>query len=63
MSVRDENGNWKEEARTCTQEVKNALQPIFDKYKNKLSFEDLHYIVCTEFDEIILFECILRNRK
>ena len=61
MGIRDENNNWNKEAKDFSQVVDNALKPILNNYKNRFTFEEMYYLVCTEFHEIILDE-ILKHK-
>ena len=56
MSIRDENHCWKNEAQECIREVNKLLSPIFEKYSDKFSYEDLYYLICTEVNSIIMRE-------
>lgn len=58
MSIRDEKYNWKQEAIDLSDIIKEVLQPIFDEYKNVFTFEELYYLVCRTFDDIIIDESI-----
>ena len=61
MSIRDENYEWKKESSECSKEIREKLIPIFDKYIDEFSFEDLYYLICTEVSSIITRECGLRS--
>lgn len=54
MSIRDEDYNWKYESDECTREIRKIIEPIFEKYKDKFSFEDLYYLICTETNSVII---------
>ena len=58
MSIRDNNYNWRKEAREFAEAARRALKPIFNEYKNQFTFEEMYYLVCTEFHEIILDEVL-----
>jgi len=58
MGIRDKNYNWEQEALDFSQVVGQVLKPIFNEYKDKFTFEEMYYLVCTEFHEIILDECL-----
>lgn len=61
MSIRDENYNWREESEECTREIRKVLEPIFKKYGDEFSFEDLYYLICTEVNSIIMREVLKRR--
>ena len=61
MSIRDENYNWKTESEECAREIRKMLKPIFKKYGDKFSFEELHYLICTEVNSIIMREVLKRR--
>lgn len=61
MSIRDENYNWREESEECTREIRKVLEPIFKKYDDEFSFEDLYYLICTEVNSIIMREILKRR--
>lgn len=58
MSIRDENYEWRKEAKDLSRVISDTLKPVFDEYKDKFTFEELYYLVCTEFHEIILLEIL-----
>lgn len=60
MSIRDENNEWSKEAKDLSLIIGDTLKPIFNEYKDKFTFEELYYLVCTKFHEIILLD-ILRE--
>lgn len=61
MSIRNENYEWKKESSECSKEIRERLIPIFNKYIDEFSFEDLYYLICTEASSIITKECCLRS--
>lgn len=63
MSIRDENYNWKNESEECSKEIRKMLEHIFEKYGDKFSLEDLYYLVCTEANEVILFEVFEKKEE
>ena len=58
MSIRDNNYNWRKEAREFAEVARRVLKPIFNEYKNQFTFEEMYYLICTEFHEIILDEAL-----
>lgn len=58
MGIRNENGKRTKEAIDFSEAVRKVLEPIFDKYKNEFTFEEMYYLICTEFNEIILDEIL-----
>ena len=58
MSIRNEKGRLIKEAIDFSEEARRALEPIFDKYKHQFTYEDMYYLICTEFHEIILDELL-----
>lgn len=63
MSIRDEKYNWKNEAEECSKEIKKCLEYIFEKYGDKFTLEDLYYLVCTEANEVIMFEIFKKKEE
>ena len=61
MRVRNEKYNWTDDALNCSKQIKKALQPILEKYRNEFSYEDLFYLVCTEFNKMIMLEILDRK--
>ena len=58
MSIRNDKGEWTAEAKEFSHVIKEVLMPIFNEYKTQFSFEDMYYLVCTEFHDIILDEVL-----
>lgn len=58
MSIRNQNYIWTENAKELAEEVRESLMPIFDKYKNQFTFEEMYYLVCTEFNDLIIDEVL-----
>lgn len=58
MGIRDKNYNWTQEAIDLSCTIKEALTPIFDEYKQNFTFEELYYLVCHTFDDIIIDESL-----
>lgn len=55
MAIWDEQWCRTPSAETLDHKVKEALKPVFDWcIKNNIPFEDFHYSVCTEAQELIL---------
>lgn len=63
MKIRDEKYNWTDDATGCSKEIKEALLPILEKYKNEFSYEDLFYLVCTEFNTMIMLDVLELKSK
>lgn len=59
MAIWDEKWRRTKEAEELAHKVEDALKPVFDWcVKNNISFEDFHYSVCTEAQELILLAVI-----
>lgn len=54
MSIRDEKLRWKPIALTASTDIRNALKPIYKKYKDVFTFEDIYYLISSEAQEIII---------
>ena len=54
MSIRNEKLHWKPEALKASDEIKDILKPIYEKYKNIFTLEDIHYLISNESHEVIL---------
>lgn len=62
MSIRNQNYIWTEDAKEFAEEVRKSLKPIFDKYKNQFTFEEMYYLICTEFNDLIIDEVLCLRR-
>ena len=55
MAIWDEKWRRTPEAETLDHKVEEAQKPVYDWcVKNGIPFEDFHYSVCTEAQELIL---------
>ena len=61
MSTRNENYVRTPEADALTKELEDVINPIFDKYKDKYSFEDMFYLVSDVVHRKIIQEVMHRR--
>jgi len=64
MSIRDENGVWKQEASELSNKIQKTLENILDEVLDAgLTVEDFYYLVGTEADLAIAKYSILKRKK
>ena len=56
MSIRNDRNRLTVEAIKFAIDIRKTLKPVFDKYKEQFSHEDMYYLVCTQFHNLILDE-------
>ena len=61
MSIRNDRNRLTVEAIKFAIDIRKNLKPIFDKYKEQFSYEDMYYLVCTQFNDLILDEILDLN--
>ena len=61
MSIRNDRNRLTVEAIKFAIDIRKNLKPIFDKYKEQFSYEDMYYLVCTQFNDLILDEILYLN--
>lgn len=61
MSIRNDRNRLTVEAIKFAIDIRKILKPVFDKYKEQFSYEDMYYLVCTQFHDLILDEMLDLN--
>ena len=61
MSIRNDRNRLTVEAIKFIIDIRKILKPVFDKYKEQFSYEDMYYLVCTQFNDLILDEMLDLN--
>lgn len=56
--IRKEQGGWTKEAEDFYEDIRSILLPVFDRYKDEFSFEEIFYMTSITIDTIILDEVL-----
>ena len=54
MGIRDKNMNWKTDSCEFSDTVRRLIEPVFNAYNEKFTYEERFYLITRTVDDIII---------
>ena len=54
MGIRDKNMNWKTDSCEFSDTIRRLIEPIFNAYSEKFTYEEMFYLITHTVDDIII---------
>ena len=54
MGIRDKDMNWKSDSCDFSDTIRRLIEPVFDAYSEKFTYEEMFYLITRTADDIII---------